>query len=248
MRAETAFARARPDVRKALLLCAVTDRHWIALENPNPRGGVPDQLTLEDQVAECIRGGATMVQLREKKLGNADFIALAKRIKAITAARGVPLVINDSLEVALASGADGLHIGQDDGDPEAIRKRLGPRAILGVSAHSAEEARAAERAGADYIGIGAVFPTGSKDGVSVLAPEAVRAITSSVGIPAVAIGGITAENAARLSGLGLAGVAAISAIFAEPDRVREATARLAAAARSVADESRAGERRAEDYR
>jgi thiamine-phosphate pyrophosphorylase len=181
-----------------------------------------------------------MVQLREKNLDRDAFIALAKRLKAITAARGIPLIVNDSLEVALAAGADGLHIGQDDGDPSLARKSLGPRAILGVSVHSALEARAAERAGADYVGIGAVFPTGSKDGVSVLAPEAVRAIATSVAIPAVAIGGITAENAARLCGLGLAGVAAISAIFAEPDRVQEATARLAAAARSVAARSVVG--------
>ena len=189
-----------------------------------------------------------MIQLREKKLDRAEFIALAKRIKAITAARGVPLIINDSLEVALASGADGLHIGQDDGAPDRIRKQLGLRAILGVSAHSVEEAQAAERAGADYIGIGAVFPTASKDGVSVLTPEAVRAIASSITIPAVAIGGITAENAARLSGLGLAGVAGISAIFAEPDRVRAATARLAAAARLVTGRPRVSDERSGAYR
>ena len=248
MRTEFETTRARADVRKALLLCAVTDRHWITRDGLTPRGHESNQWTLEDQVAECISGGATMIQLREKKLDRADFIALAKRIKAITAARGVPLIINDSLEVALASGADGLHIGQDDGAPDRIRKQLGLRAILGVSAHSVEEAQAAERAGADYIGIGAVFPTASKDGVSVLTPEAVRAIASSITIPAVAIGGITAENAARLSGLGLAGVAGISAIFAEPDRVRAATARLAAAARLVTGRPRVSDERSGAYR
>ncbi len=224
----------REGLAGALMLCAVTDRRWIEAS----RG--TDRRTLEDQVADAIEGGATMIQLREKGLHATAFTALARQILGVTSARGVPLIVNDSLEVALASGADGLHVGQNDGDPAAIRKVLGSRAILGVSVHTVREAIAAWRAGADYLGLGAAFPTGSKADASVLSRDAMREIAESVPIPSIAIGGITAENAEGLSGLGLAGIAAISAIFADPGRVREATGDLSRAAARVASRRSAG--------
>ncbi len=216
-------ANRKDSVRSSLFLCAVTDRHWIQKSGHS----------LEDQVESAIAGGATMIQLREKDMSLADFIDLAIRIRQITRARGIPLVINDSLETALAAEADGLHIGQADGDPEIIRKRLKSGQILGVSAHTPLEAEAAERAGADYIGIGAAFPTGSKDDVNVLTPALIRAIANATIIPSVAIGGITARNVQGLHGLGLSGIAAITAIFAEPDKVRVATENLAVAAHAL---------------
>jgi thiamine-phosphate diphosphorylase len=227
----------RECLSEALMLCAVTDRRWIEASQGAHRRA------LEGQVADAIEGGATMIQLREKGLPEPAFTALARRVRAITSARGVPLIVNDSLEVALASSADGLHVGQDDGDPATMRKLLGPRAILGVTVHTVNEAIEAWRAGADYIGLGAAFPTGSKADASVLSREEMRAIAEAVPIPSIAIGGITAGNAAGLSGLGLAGIAAISAIFAEPGRVREATGELSRAAARVAAKPAAGDAR-----
>jgi len=220
----------REAVAKALKLCAVTDRFWIARANRT----ASRLFTIEDQVAEAIAGGATMIQIREKDAETREFVELARRVKEVTGKLGIPLIVNDSLEVAIASGADGLHVGQDDGDVARIRARLANGEILGVSVHSAREAREAELAGADYIGVGAAFPTGSKDDVSVLSLEAFREIAEAVSIPAIAIGGITEGNAHLLAGRGLAGIAAISAVFAEPDRVRAATERLAAAASKIA--------------
>lgn len=223
----------REAVAKALRLCAVTDRFWIARANQT----ASKHFTIEDQVAEAIAGGATMIQIREKNAEIREFVELARRVKDVAVKLGIPLIVNDSLEVAIASGADGLHVGQNDGDVARIRGRLANGEILGVSVHTAREAREAELAGADYIGVGAAFPTGSKDDVSVLSLEALREIAEAVSIPAVAIGGITAENAQLLSGCGLAGIAAISAVFAEPDRVRAATERLAAVAAKVSHSS-----------
>lgn len=216
-------------VAESLRLCAVTDRHWI----DDTSSATSKPFTLEQQVEQAIAGGATMIQLREKKLDMGSFKSLAARIRKVTARHSIPLVINDNLEVALACDAEGLHIGQDDGDPSEIRRAIGQDKILGVSVHSIEEAVEAERNGADYIGVGAVFPTGSKDDVSVLPMETISAICASVRIPTVAIGGITAENAGRLSGSGVAGLAVISAIFSRPDRVQEAAARLAAIAEDI---------------
>lgn len=202
---------------KSLRLCAVTDRHWI----------MGKEWTLEGQVEEAIMGGTTMVQIREKHLPQDEFIRLARALHQVTARHGVPLIVNDSLKVALAAEAEGLHIGQDDGDIVSIREALGKESILGVSAHTVEEAVLAEKAGADYLGLGAVFPTGSKDDVDRMSFETVRAICASVSIPCIAIGGITAQNARQLRGLGLKGIAAISAVFADPAHVREAASKLA---------------------
>lgn len=189
--------------KNALTLYAVTDRAWTG--------------DLCRDVEAAIRGGATFVQIREKELGCDEFLAEAKRIVAICRAHGVPCVINDNVDVAIASGADGVHVGQEDLEAGLARERLGPGKIIGVSAHNEEEARRAEAAGADYIGSGAVFATGTKEGAKPIGPEGIGKVARAVSIPVVAIGGISRGNIGQLSGLGLAGVAVVSAIFAQPD-------------------------------
>ena len=183
----------------------MTDRSWL-------RGA-----SLAEQVEKAILGGATIIQLREKQLSPEDFLEEAKVIREICHAHHVPLIINDSVEIALKAEADGVHLGQGDLDPREARKLLGPKAIIGVSAHNPDEARAALAAGADYLGAGAVFPTGTKQDVTALKPETLREICQAVSIPVVAIGGISRQNALNLKGLGVAGLAVVSAIFAQPD-------------------------------
>lgn len=205
--------------RDSLLLYAVTDRKWLA---PGER--------LADKVAEAIDGGATFVQLREKELGREAFLAEAKELKALCAASGVPFVVNDDVSIALESEADGVHVGQSDMEAGRVRDLIGPDRILGVSAETVEEAVMAERMGADYLGVGAVFPTGSKDDAKAVSHETLRAICDAVKIPVVAIGGITMGNLPTLAGSGICGVAVISAIFAQED-IRAASAALSAACR-----------------
>lgn len=183
----------------------MTDRSWL-------RGA-----SLAEQVEKAILGGATIIQLREKQLSPEDFLEEAKVIRKICQSHHVPLIINDSVEIALKAEADGVHLGQGDLDPREARKLLGPKAIIGVSAHNPDEARAALAAGADYLGAGAVFPTGTKQDVTALKPETLREICQAVSIPVVAIGGISRQNALSLKGLGVAGLAVVSAIFAQPD-------------------------------
>lgn len=206
------------------LLYAVTDRSWI---------GTAGIFSLEGQVEEAIRGGATAVQLREKNIGIDGFLALAKRVKTITDRHGIPLIINDSLEVAALADAAGLHIGKSDGDPAEARARLAQGKILGVSVTTPEEAVRAEEAGADYIGAGAVFRTETKGDADEVPPETVRRICEAVRIPVVAIGGISESSVRLLSGTGIAGIAVVSALFADPERVRERAARLRALAEEV---------------
>ena len=189
--------------KNALTLYAVTDRAWT------------DDLCRDVEAA--IRGGATFVQIREKEFGCDEFLAEAKRIVAICRAHGVPCVINDNVDVAIASGADGVHVGQEDLEAGLARERLGPGKIIGVSAHNEEEARRAEAAGADYIGSGAAFATSTKENAAPIGPDGLRSVVDAVDIPVVAIGGITRENISELNGLGLAGVAVVSALFAQPD-------------------------------
>ncbi len=191
--------------RKMMTLYAVTDRTWL--------GG----RTLEDDVASAIRGGVTLVQLREKALGHGDFLAEAKRLVTVCHDLGVPLIINDSVEIARLSHADGVHVGQSDGSPADIRRLMGDDFIIGVSARTVDEARAAEAAGADYIGVGAMFPTSTKTNTRHITPEELQKITSSVNIPTVAIGGINRDNMRSLKGTGIAGVALVSAIFSVGD-------------------------------
>ena len=191
--------------KKDMLLYVVTDRSWLG-END-----------LAAQVEDTLRAGATFVQLREKQLDDAAFLAEARRIKAVTDRYRVPFVINDNVRVALACGADGVHVGQEDMEADDVRKLLGPDKILGVSAHTVEEARLAEARGADYLGVGAVFSTSTKLDVNTLPFETLREICGAVSIPVVAIGGISRDNIRKLKGSGIGGVAVISAIFAQPD-------------------------------
>ena len=208
--------------KEQLLLYAVTDRTWL-------RGQ-----TLSRQVEAALEGGATLVQLREKELGEEAFLREAVELTALCHRYGVPLIINDNVEILLRSGADGVHIGQGDGDPAAIRRKIGPEKILGVSAHTPEEALRAWQAGADYLGAGAVFATGTKPEAGSLQPETLRAICRAVPIPVAAIGGISRENVAALAGSGASGIAVVSAVFAAAD-IRQATAQLKAAAKAALD-------------
>lgn len=187
---------------------------------------------LEEKVTEAISGGATVVQLRVKGMPEQAFAELALRLLKVTRAQAVPLIINDSLPVALASGADGLHIGQDDGNAAGIRRRLGPDRILGVSVQNVEQALRAEADGADYLGVGAVFPTATKDDAASVSIETLTAICAAVRLPVVAIGGISALNVRQLTGSGIAGIAVVSALFGGTggirgnDRIRQAAAEL----------------------
>ena len=204
----------RDELRKAMLLYAVTDQMWLK-----------EGETLLDVVREVLKNGATFLQIREKDLGEDAFEVEAAKLKALCAEYGVPYVVNDSVEIALKIDADGVHVGQSDIKGRDIRAIIGPDKILGISAGSVEEAVAAEAAGADYIGVGAVFPTGTKKNATPMTMELLRVIVASVSIPVVAIGGITADNIARLTGSGVDGVAVVSAIFGADDP-GEATAKL----------------------
>ncbi|SFR87133.1 thiamine phosphate synthase [[Clostridium] aminophilum] len=199
--------------KESLLLYAVTDRHWL-----NGR-------TLIDQVREAIDGGATFIQLREKELDEERFEQEAREIGALCRERHIPFVLDDNVMLAKKVGADGVHVGQSDMEAGNVRSLIGPDRILGVSAQTVEQAIRAEQAGADYLGVGAVFPTGSKDDATEVSYDTVKAIVEAVSIPVIAIGGITKDNVGELSGTGIAGVAVISAIFAKED-IHEATAEL----------------------
>lgn len=200
--------------KKDLLLYAVTDRRWLG-----------EGERLYDQVKKAIEGGTTFVQLREKDLDPDNFLEEAKELKALCKEYNVPFVINDNVEIAVAMDADGVHVGQDDMEAGDVRSRLGEDKIIGVSAHNVEEALLAQERGADYLGVGAVFPTGSKDDVDVLDHQTLKEICEAVDIPVVAIGGISKENIGQLAGSGVCGIAVISAIFAQED-IKAASAEL----------------------
>lgn len=191
--------------KEDLLLYAVTDRHWLKDE------------TLENQVEKALQGGATFLQLREKSLDDDIFLAEAKEIQKLCKKYQVPFVINDNVDIALAIDADGVHVGQSDMEALDVRKRLGPDKIIGVSAQNVQQALLAQKHGADYLGVGAVFPTGSKDDAEDVSFETLKAICQAVDIPVIAIGGITKENVSELKGSGICGIAVISAIFAQKD-------------------------------
>lgn len=191
--------------KKELLLYAVTDRSWL-----NGR-------TLYEQVEEALKGGVTFVQLREKNLDDTAFLQEAKEIKELCARYNVPFVINDNVDIAAEIDADGVHVGQSDMEAGDVRKKLGPDKIIGVSAQTVEQALRAQAHGADYLGVGAVFPTGSKADAVEVSHDTVREICRAVDIPVIAIGGITRENVIELKGTGICGIAVISAIFAQQD-------------------------------
>lgn len=188
-----------------LQLYVVTDRAWLKGKQ------------LADDVEAAIRGGATIVQLREKDLSSREFFTTALKVKQVTDHYQIPLIINDRLDIALAIDAAGLHVGQRDLPPVIARRLLGPGKILGVSVTNQEEAVQAERDGADYLGAGAVFPTGTKPDADYVNYLELQRITRRVKIPVVAIGGINEANALQLKGSGIKGIAVVSAVFAKDD-------------------------------
>lgn len=195
----------KDEIRQGMTLYAVTDRSWLG------------ERILAQVVEEVLKGGATFLQLREKELDQAAILAEAKEIQAIAARYHVPFVINDSVDVALACDADGVHVGQNDLMGRDVRALIGPDKILGITANTVELAVAAEQAGADYIGAGAVFGTTTKQNAKNLSLDTLKAICQAVSIPVVAIGGINAHNLPQLAGTGAAGAAVVSALFAQKD-------------------------------
>lgn len=188
--------------------------------------------TVEESVEKAVIGGCTVVQLREKNCSSREFYELALRVKKITDSYKIPLIINDRLDICLAADADGVHLGQQDLPCAEARKILGKDKIIGVSAALPEEAAAAEAAGADYLGVGAVFPTSTKTNTRPVTPETIRAIRAAVSIPFVVIGGVNQSNISSLYGLGINGAAVISAVIAQPD-ITEAARRMKAAVKGL---------------
>ena len=191
--------------KKYMLLYAVTDRAWTETQS------------LHQQVESALKGGVTCVQLREKDMDDSDFLEEAKDIGALCRQYSVPFIINDNVEVAIACGADGVHVGQEDMAAGEGRRRVGDNLILGVSVHTVEEAREAVQNGADYLGLGAVFPTSTKADVDQMPDDMLQAICDAVDVPIVAIGGINRNNIGKLAGSGVDGVALVSAIFSASD-------------------------------
>ena len=207
-------------LNKSLLLYAITDRHWL------------NGKTLYSQVELALKGGATMIQIREKDLDENAFLKEAEQIQSLCAIYCVPFIVNDNVELAVKIGADGVHVGQSDMAAKDVRALIGKDKILGVSAQTVEQALEAQKCGADYLGTGAVFPTGSKDDAQVLGVQTLKEICSAVNIPVVAIGGISKDNILELKKSGIAGVSVISAIFAQNDIVA-ATAELKSLAEQI---------------
>lgn len=199
--------------KEDLLLYAVTDRSWL------------DGETLYSQVEKTLKGGATFVQLREKALNPRAFLAEAKELQTLCREYSVPFVINDNVEIAIEADADGVHVGQSDMEAGSVREKLGTDKILGVSVQTVEQAIFAEQKGADYLGVGAVFHTGTKVDADDVSFETLKSICEAVKIPVVAIGGISRDNVMELKGSGISGVAVVSALFAQPD-IEKATAEL----------------------
>ncbi len=207
-------------LNKSLLLYAITDRHWL------------NGKTLYSQVELALKGGATMIQIREKDLDENAFLKEAEQIQSLCAKYCVPFIVNDNVELAVKIGADGVHVGQSDMAAKDVRALIGKDKILGVSAQTVKQALEAQKCGADYLGTGAVFPTGSKDDAQVLGVQTLKEICSAVNIPIVAIGGISKDNILELKKSGIAGVSVISAIFAQNDIVA-ATAELKSLAEQI---------------
>lgn len=192
------------------MLYAVTDRHWTG------------EKSLLQQTEEAIKGGATFVQIREKNLEEEKFQEEAVLLKNLCGKYKIPFVVNDNVQLAEKIDADGVHIGQDDMNVQEARKILGKDKIIGVSAQTVEEAVLAEAQGADYLGVGAVFPTGSKDDAVEVPLETLKKICAAVKIPVVAIGGISKDNIFELKNSGICGISVISAIFAQKDIISAA--------------------------
>lgn len=199
--------------KNSLCLYAVTDRAWIGRQ------------TLLEQIEDALIGGVTMVQLREKHLDEKTFLEEAKAVKQLCRRYHVPLIINDNVNVALKSGADGVHVGIEDAPVGEIRKRVGRDFIIGATAKTVEQAKAAEMSGADYLGVGAVFPSPTKKLAIRITTAQLREICDCVSIPVAAIGGISLSNVSELKGGGMAGIAVVSAIFGA-ENIQETTKQL----------------------
>lgn len=203
-----------------LLLYAVTDSHWL-----NGR-------TLHSVVKESLEGGVTFVQLREKQLDEARFMEEAKDLQVLCREYNVPFIINDNVDIALAMDADGVHVGQSDMEAGDVRAKLGPDKIIGVSAQTVEQAILAEKHGADYLGVGAIYPTGTKKDADAVTPGMLAKICQAVDIPVVAIGGLNKEHLELLKGTGVDGIAVVSALFAADD-IEKAAEELKEAVKKV---------------
>ncbi len=199
--------------KELLRLYAVTDRSWIG------------NRSMSEEVEKALKAGVTCLQIREKNISYEEYLSKSIELRKICNKYNVPFIVDDNVEVALASGADGVHVGQKDIVNKDVRSMIGDDMILGISANSVELAIAAEKAGADYIGVGSIQLSPTKGESKVLSLKYVQEICSSVSIPVVAIGGINEENIPKLKGIGVAGVAVISAIFGKED-VAEATYKL----------------------
>ena len=187
--------------KETMLLYAVTDRMWTGKQ------------TLMEQVEDALKGGATCVQLREKELDEETFLQEAMEMKALCGKYGVPFIVNDNVDIAIKCKADGIHVGQSDMEAGKLRALVGEDMIIGVSTKNVEQALAAEKAGADYLGVGAMFSTSTKLDAENVSFEMAKKITDAVSIPVVAIGGIGKKNMLELKGTGVDGVALVSAIF-----------------------------------
>lgn len=187
--------------REDLRLYGVTDRYWL-------KGA-----RLVEHAELALKGGVSFLQVREKKLGREEFLVEAKELKQLCVRYRVPFIVNDDVEIAIEADADGVHVGQHDMVAQDVREKIGESKILGVSAQTVEQALLAEKMGADYLGVGAVFPTGTKHDADWVSLEELRNICEAVRIPVVAIGGITEVNVGQLKGSGICGVAVVSAIF-----------------------------------
>lgn len=190
---------------ESLLLYAITDRRWL------------NGKSLSEVAEEALKGGATFLQLREKDLDEKHFREEALSLKKLCTRYHVPFVLDDNVELAKEIDADGVHVGQSDMEADDVRALLGPDKILGVSAQTVQQAVRAEKMGADYLGVGAVFATGSKDDAKTISKQTLKDICAAVSIPVIAIGGINADNVSELAGTGIVGISVISAIFAQPD-------------------------------
>lgn len=208
---------------KMLLLYAVTDRAWIGRQ------------TLLEQIEAALKGGVTIVQLREKKLDEESFVEEAVQVCKLCHKYNVPLIINDNVDVALKSGADGVHVGIEDTPVAEIRRRVPADFIIGATCKTVAQAKLAEASGADYMGVGAVFPSPTKANALRVSNEQLREIVSSVSIPAVAIGGISYENVCVIRGSSVSGVAVVSAVFAADD-IEKATVLLKERVKTVVGE------------
>ena len=211
-------------IRKSMLLYAITDRGWLK-----------EGETLEEVVEDVLKSGATFLQLREKIQGHEEIVEMAKKLQALCKKYKVPFVVNDDIMAAKEMDADGVHIGQSDMEYTKAREILGPDKIIGVSAGNLQEAKEAERVGADYIGVGAVFHTDTKKDATSLTMDQLKEICESVSIPVVAIGGISVDNALELKGTGVDGICVISAIFGSKNP-SEATKKLLDLSKKIVSE------------